>query len=52
MENCCSSYSVSDGGFRQFLTKEEKIDILKEYKNSLEKEARGIAERIEELNKK
>jgi hypothetical protein len=38
-------------GIRNFLTKQEKIDILKEYKESLEKEAKGIEERINELQK-
>ncbi len=36
---------------RSFLTKEEKIEMLKEYKDSLDKEARGVAERIKELEK-
>lgn len=36
---------------RSFLTKEEKIDMLKEYKESLEKEAKGVSERIKELEK-
>ena len=49
--NCCTSYSCNDGKVRQFLTKEEKIEMLKEYKESLEKEAQGITERIEELGK-
>ncbi len=38
-------------GMREFLTKEEKIDILKEYKENLEKEAKGVEERIKELQK-
>jgi hypothetical protein len=37
-------------GVREFLTKEEKIELLKEYKESLEKEAQGVSERIKELN--
>lgn len=36
---------------RNFLTKQEKIEILKEYKESLEKEVKGIDERIKELQK-
>ena len=42
------------GGFeepRKFLTKEEKIELLKEYKESLDKEAKGVEERIRELQK-
>ena len=38
-------------GTRSFLTKEEKIDALKEYKEALEKEAKGVSERIAELQK-
>jgi hypothetical protein len=34
---------------RGFLTREEKVDLLKEYKNDLEKEVRGVSERIKEL---
>ena len=36
---------------RKFLTNEEKLDILKQYKASLELEAKGVAERIKELEK-
>ena len=38
-------------GTRSFLTKEEKVEMLKEYKESLEKELQGVAERIKELQK-
>ena len=38
-------------GFRNFLTREEKIEVLKEYKGSLEKEVKGIGERIKDLQK-
>ena len=41
---CCS-------GARSFLTKEEKLEMLREYKQGLEKEAKGVAERIKELEK-
>ncbi len=34
---------------RSFLTREEKIELLKEYKNDLEKEVQGVSERIKEL---
>lgn len=43
-ENCC-------GGGRSFLTKEEKLEMLKEYQESLEKEVQGVKERIKELSK-
>jgi len=36
---------------RSFLTKEEKIEMLEEYRESLEREAKGVAERIAELKK-
>ncbi len=39
-------------GMRNFLTKEEKLEILSEYKESLEKEVAGIEERIQDLKKK
>ena len=34
---------------RSFLTKEEKVEELKKYKEELDKEAKGVAERINEL---
>lgn len=39
------------GGMRNFLTKEEKLEILKEYKKNLENEAKGVGERIKDLEK-
>jgi hypothetical protein len=44
MESCC-------GYGRRYLTREEKIEYLEEYKKDLEQEAAGVAERIEELKK-
>jgi hypothetical protein len=38
-------------GVRNFLTKDEKIEILTEYKTKLSKEIKGIDERIKELQK-
>ncbi|MBI2656330.1 DUF5320 domain-containing protein [Candidatus Woesearchaeota archaeon] len=38
-------------GARSFFTKEEKIEMLKEHKQSLENEAKGVAERIKQLEK-
>ena len=40
-----------DFGVRGFLTKEERIEMLKEYKENLEKETQGVSERIKELEK-
>ena len=49
MNSCCEGYSCGETSVRQFLTKEERIDMLKEYLASLEKEVQGIKERIEDL---
>ena len=38
-------------GMRNFLTKEEKAEMLKEYEQSREKELKGVKERIKELSK-
>ena len=37
---------------RNFLTREERIALLKEYSDGLEKEVQGIKERIKELEEK
>lgn len=42
--SCCNSN-------RGFLTKAEKIEMLKEYKTDLENEMQGVTERIAELQK-
>lgn len=34
---------------RNFLTKEERIELLKEYKSDLDRESQGVVERIKEL---
>lgn len=42
----------SAGGFeraRSFLTKEERVALLKEYQDELEKEKQGVTERIKQL---
>ncbi|MDE1861178.1 MAG: DUF5320 domain-containing protein [Candidatus Micrarchaeota archaeon] len=46
----CEGYAMGSG-MRSFLTKEERLELLKEYKESLDKEAKGVAERIKELEK-
>lgn len=46
----CSGYGFAYG-MRSFLTKEEKVELLKEYKEALEKEAKGVGERIKEIEK-
>jgi hypothetical protein len=45
---CCGS-GTDFNRVRSFLTKEERISLLKEYKQNLEKETEGVAERIKEL---
>jgi hypothetical protein len=37
-------------GGRSFLSKEERLALLKEYKEDLEKEVKGVEERIKELS--
>ena len=49
MHGCCNSTNFCEP--RNFLTREEKIEILKEYKESLENEVMGIMERIGDLEK-
>ncbi len=44
-------YCGCDCAPRSFLTKEEKIGMLKAYKESLDKESKGVAERIKDLEK-
>lgn len=46
---CCGT-SVDQ--VRNFLTREERIALLKEYSDGLEKEVQGIKERIKELEEK
>ncbi|MGV8085417.1 MAG: hypothetical protein ACP5N9_04160 [Candidatus Bilamarchaeum sp.] len=36
---------------RSFLTKDEKMEMLKEYQESLEKELQGVKERIADMKK-
>ena len=47
---CCGG-SCGDSD-RSFLTREEKIEMLKEYKETLDKEAKGVSERIKDLETK
>ena len=45
--NCETGYC--GGGSRNFLTKKERIGMLQEYKQDLDNESKGVAERIAEL---
>ena len=44
-----SCYGWRFRGQRRFLTREERVALLKEYQDELEKEKQGVAERIKEL---
>jgi hypothetical protein len=44
-------YGCCGTGMRSFLTKDEKIEMLKEYEEGLEKELKGVRERLKELEK-
>jgi hypothetical protein len=46
MDGCCGY-----GHWRRYMTREEKIKCLEEYKNYLERETAGVTERIQELKK-
>jgi len=56
MEHCSTEMSSDSccgetGRVRRFLTKDEKIEMLKDYQNTLEKEAKGVSEKISRLQK-
>ncbi len=46
-DGCCGGSCTP----RSFLTREEKIELLKDYAENLRKEAQGVTERIKELEK-
>ncbi len=46
--SCCG---VSQQTARSFLTKQERVTLLKEYKEDLDKESQGVGEKIKELEK-
>jgi hypothetical protein len=46
----CGTYSHGHHG-RQFLTNDEKIEKLEEYKSWLDNESKGVEEAIERLKK-
>jgi hypothetical protein len=47
----CGNACECGNGMRNFLTKEEKLELLKEYKDRLEKEANGVSEAIKQIEK-
>jgi len=46
MDMGCGCYGSNYQRARNFLTKEERIEMLKEYQDELDKEKQGVAERI------
>jgi hypothetical protein len=48
---CCIS-GIDFGKARSFLTTEEKVSMLKEYKDELEREVQGVTDRISGLEDK
>ena len=52
--NCGYGYCNLGGSYgdRNFFTKKEKIDLLKKYKEDLDSESKGAAERIKELEER
>jgi hypothetical protein len=46
---CCETTSCSTP--RNFLTKEEKMEMLGEYKEGLDKEVKAVQERIDAMKK-
>lgn len=44
-------YAQCSPGWRGFVSKDEKISMLQEYKEDLENESKGVAEMIERLKK-
>ena len=47
--NSCYASNCGPCGPRQFLTREEKVAKLQSYKDALDLESKGVAERIQEL---
>jgi hypothetical protein len=45
----CGCYGSGHQRERNFLTKEERIALLKEYQDELDKEKQGVSERIKAL---
>lgn len=47
---CIGGHGISScHGFRSFMTKEEEIEMLQQYKEDLQKEIAGVERRINEL---
>ena len=48
---CDKMNCVEYSNCRSFITRDEKIEMLKEYQKQLELETKGVKERIQELEK-
>ncbi|MFQ6071827.1 MAG: hypothetical protein ACE5KT_03895 [Methanosarcinales archaeon] len=49
MSPCHGPRFMGCHGFRSFMTKEEEIEMLQQYKEDLQKEIAGVERRINEL---
>lgn len=49
-EYAMGCYGYAQCSQRSFLTRDEKVKMLQEYHDNLTQEAKGVAERIKELN--
>lgn len=49
--NCGSCYVDYSRTSRNFFTKNEHLEMLKEYKDALDKESNGVAEKMKELER-
>ena len=51
MNGCCNTTYYPTGNARNFITRAEKIELLKEYKEQLDLESKGVAEKIKQMEK-
>ncbi len=51
MNDCCNPTYTYASGARNFITRAEKIELLKEYKEQLDLESKGVAEKMAKLDK-
>lgn len=49
MNSCCNPIYSFSGNPRSFITRAEKIELLKEYKEQLDLESKGVSEKIKQL---
>jgi hypothetical protein len=51
MNDCCNPTYAYTHSARNFITRAEKIELLKEYKEQLDLESKGVAEKIMQMEK-